>query len=392
MARKLFVSLEEDQVLMTGDDAVTDEVIEQQEDSTEVAEIVADIREDLDTLEESIDAGDDAEATKDIVEDAVENDEPMDATTATLVQESINTLFKRTGTTSTRVVASLESYTGSRTDRMYATKVTLEGIKDTLAKYWENVKKFFAKMWQGIVQFYKTIFAKKEALVARIANLATKASGAKEVKEKAKVTVAKAYAGTDALSAYVKSGSDEMTGFIAKQAEVEAAIKAAKAAKDALGKDKSVANLEAFVTATSAIDALVKDVKSAKLEGDTATKEEVSVEAGDVTAIKSAAAKLAESADAYKKTFKSEAEVKAEQKADEKEEVAMDAEVKKGDETPATEDDAKEPGKSGVMGRMKAWWGFKRASSKASTAVESAMYNTMVARYTAVAKYVSVLK
>lgn len=389
MARKLFVALEEENVDVVA--PVADDVVEQQEESGEVAVIIDDLREDLDTLEESIQAGEDAEVTKDIVEDAVEKEEPLDATAATLVQESMNLLSSRTGIPNKRVVASLESYTGSRSERLHATKVTLEGIGQKLTDFWQSVKQFFSNLVFKVANFFKAIFSKRKALLDRVARLTGFVAKAVSVKEGAKISVPTAYAGAAELKKYVEGGKTTLTGLVTSFEAVDKAITAAKAAKEALSKSKTVADLEAFKTALTAIEEATKTVKGMdKLEGDTAAKKEVEVAAGDLSEIKATATILDEMAKAYEKGGATEAEVKADTATDSKDEAEMAEEVKadKG-EKPATEAD---DGKASAMARVKAWWSYKRLTASAKTKVENEMYKTVQTCYVVTAKYVSTLK
>lgn len=64
------------------------------------------------------------------------------------------------------IMPSLEHF-GADTARLKATNLSLEGIKETLAKAWEAVKKFVIKIWDGAVNFIKRLFSAAERLKQR---------------------------------------------------------------------------------------------------------------------------------------------------------------------------------------------------------------------------------
>ena len=67
-------------------------------------------------------------------------------------------------------VPSLESF-GGQTSRLEATKVSLEGIKETLQQIWQAIVNIAVKVRDAIVNFFKQLFDGAEKLKARAAKL-----------------------------------------------------------------------------------------------------------------------------------------------------------------------------------------------------------------------------
>ncbi len=388
MARKLFARMEDDEVMVQDSEELMNDVVEQQEDEATVTEIVDDIQQDIEELKEAIDAGESVEKTEEIVADAVENDEPLDATSAALVQESLNVLYQRTGFKTKRVIASMESYSGSRTDRMQATKQTLVALEEVKEAFWLKIKRFFANLWTSVSSFFVSLFSKKKAMAIRVKRLVALAEAGTNVKTDAKISVSAAVSTSDKLKKETAKLVTVTKKHADKLKEVEALVKTAKDAYKALSDAKTVDALASLETATKAVeDATFKPVEEKEVE-----KVEATVTDADISDIKAAAANVKEAFEVYEKTGKTEKDVADEKKADEAQEADLEKQVNeeaKEGAKPAAEADSD---KVSIMKRASAWWKMNSACKKAVVAVEKEMYKSIVAGYSETAKYVSTLR
>lgn len=92
-----------------------------------------------------------------IVEDAAEAGEGVSETAVTLIQEAVESIYRRHGMPKRYYpeIPSLEAYEGNRIKAAKAIhrrlKVSVEdGILEALKKIWESIKEFFSKIWDSI--------------------------------------------------------------------------------------------------------------------------------------------------------------------------------------------------------------------------------------------------
>lgn len=159
----LVLAMEEDTVLAAPegemDPALPAEV---EAGAAEVNEHVAEV-EDLNTAIEEAEA--DAETLGEIQEtlaESVEGGEGVDETTAEVAEIAVEAICARLGIKSSqKTIPALESF-GSKSSRLTATKVAIEGINDRLKQIWEAIKKAFMTVWQKIKDFFAKFFDNSE--------------------------------------------------------------------------------------------------------------------------------------------------------------------------------------------------------------------------------------
>lgn len=136
-------------------------------DSEEVSQTVAEVIEGADEVEENHDeieeldeAVDDAqgdaetlEKIQDVMEESVEKGEGLDETSAEIAEIAIESICARLGIQK-RVMPAMESF-GSSNSRVVATKIALEGIKETLANIWKAIASAFQSMMNSIKAFFQ---------------------------------------------------------------------------------------------------------------------------------------------------------------------------------------------------------------------------------------------
>lgn len=194
----LVLAMEEDTVIAAPegemDPALPAEV---EAGAAEVAEQAAEV-EDLNTAIEEAEA--DAETLGEIQEtlaESVEGGEGVDETTAEVAEIAVEAICARLGIKSAqKTIPALESF-GSKSSRLTATKVAIEGINDRVKQIWEAIKKAFLTVWQKIKDFFAKFFDNSE----KVKKMAEGLKDQVKKSEKAKVKAGKIkFGGASALN------------------------------------------------------------------------------------------------------------------------------------------------------------------------------------------------
>lgn len=159
MAKKLFMSLENEEATQA-EETVTVAENDAEAAVATVNEVVADIKEDVETLEDAVDDIGELEAQTEVVEGTLEDGgEGMTEDHAKSMEITVESLFKRLGvdTKKSKKLVSTEAF-GSTHTRKQATQVTLEGFKETLVSLWERVKEVAKQIWDKVVKFFNDYF------------------------------------------------------------------------------------------------------------------------------------------------------------------------------------------------------------------------------------------
>lgn len=193
----LRVSLENDEIAEEITDEQAEAVLEETPES-EVTEVVE--------AEQEVDA---AEAASAELEEAAEGLESLQAALesslanggltageARFANMHAASLCGRLGLTQS-VMPSMESFEAN--DRVEATRVSMEGIGETLKKIWEAIKSMAAKVWNWISNFFKSIFGAAERLERRAKALDKVAGKLTGDAKKSKITVSARLASRIAL-------------------------------------------------------------------------------------------------------------------------------------------------------------------------------------------------
>ena len=159
MAKKLFMSLEDDQ---STPEVQPEETITVAENDAEAAvatvnEVVDDIKEDVETLEDAVEDIGELEAQTEVVEDTLEDGgEGMTEDHAKSVEIAVESIFKRLGVDpkKSKKLVSTEAF-GSTHTRKQATQVTLEGFKETLVTLWKRIVEYTKQIWDKLLKFYE---------------------------------------------------------------------------------------------------------------------------------------------------------------------------------------------------------------------------------------------
>lgn len=143
----------------------------------EVEEVRADIEGGLDAAEK---AADDARTLERVAETLEETEEEGGATPAVaeMAEVAVESIYRYYNFRAAPVT-SLEAFASKET-RIKATRLSVEGIKDTARNLWERVKKFFANLWESVKAFFARIFTAQGRLIARAKKLKEASSKAEK--------------------------------------------------------------------------------------------------------------------------------------------------------------------------------------------------------------------
>lgn len=147
---------------------------------------------DIDTAQDTVDTlNNDAETVEnvtEIVDNSIENGEGLDETSAAIVQETIESIYRRHGMPKRHWprFPSTESFR-SRSDRIRSTraiKVALEGawdtIKNAVISVWETIRDFFVDLYKKFTDFEYRLFDKFKKLKKEISEKDVKSGNEKD--------------------------------------------------------------------------------------------------------------------------------------------------------------------------------------------------------------------
>ena len=177
MRRPIGLALENEEVMATGTEVVDTEAVEVVEEVQEVAEQAEEVSGDVAQVEEAEADVAVVEQIEEVLEKAVESGEGISETAAEIAQIAVESMQRRLGIKAAKM-PSLESF-GSASSRVTATRVALEGIKDTAKKAWEAIVAFVKSIAEKVVNFFKGMFDITVRLQNRADKLKAKAAANK---------------------------------------------------------------------------------------------------------------------------------------------------------------------------------------------------------------------
>lgn len=188
-ARKgLVFAMEEMDNTPTGDDTSVPEA------QAEVEAGVAEMGQEVDTVEDLNEAVEDAVEDadtlgdiSDVMAESVDKGEGLDETSAQMAEVAIESICNRLGiNTDRRVMPGMESF-GSKSSRVQATRVAMESIMDKVKTIWQAIKKAFLQVWQKIKDFFASFFSNTEKVTKYAESLKEKIRNTKGEKKEDKV-------------------------------------------------------------------------------------------------------------------------------------------------------------------------------------------------------------
>lgn len=168
---------------MEGDDNVDAPVADMEEVMEGSEEAMDEVSDGEETVAELEDAADSAEADaetldriKDTMEKSVEDGEGLSEDAAAIAEVAVEAICDRLGISNKRIVPSLESF-GSTGSRVTATKIAVEGIKETIARVWEAIRAAIVSVWNKIKDFLSNLSKNSKKILGHLEALKERAGG-----------------------------------------------------------------------------------------------------------------------------------------------------------------------------------------------------------------------
>lgn len=158
--------IETDILQVEADDAQTVVTLEEDAEQLERVGVASDVvSANIDVVEAVSD-----EATRQVTEsvDNTLSEESFAILKVTLESISQSVYLGNVGFKDPSRSISVESFSGSTSTRLSATKVALEGISDTAKSIWDKFIAMLTKLWENIKKFFKLVFSAKERMKRRV--------------------------------------------------------------------------------------------------------------------------------------------------------------------------------------------------------------------------------
>lgn len=183
MSLKLVLEMEASEQITGNEDEVqaAQTATEVESASAELAEVGGEAEEYSEGIDASVDAAGELDEVHDTLAASVENGEGVSEETAKMAEIAVEAICAKVGISAreARLMPAMESF-GSANSRLTATKLAMEGIKETAIRIWEAIKKAAIHVWNVIKSFVAGLFKSRTMLEKHLKNLkerTAKASG-----------------------------------------------------------------------------------------------------------------------------------------------------------------------------------------------------------------------
>lgn len=163
--------------------------------TAELTEVGGEAEEYSEGIETSVDAAGELQEVHDTLGASVEDGEGVSEETAKMAEIAVEAICAKVGISAreARMIPAMESF-GSANSRLTATKLAMEGIKETATRIWEAIKKAAIHVWNVVKSFFAGLVKSRAMLEKHLTNLKARAGNAKgDPKEKKISTGAKAF-------------------------------------------------------------------------------------------------------------------------------------------------------------------------------------------------------
>lgn len=152
---KLYASMEnEEEVVDAVPEVTTDDIVEAQEVTEEVAAAGAEVEEVQEAIEEGVADAETLETVADTLEETVE-DGGADPATAQMAEVAVESIYRRLGIEA-KAMPALEAF-NDKEQRITATKLAVEGIREKAKKIWDTIVAFFKNLFQKVSEWFKSL-------------------------------------------------------------------------------------------------------------------------------------------------------------------------------------------------------------------------------------------
>lgn len=160
----------EDDTLVDGGVASSETAAEVEAGSAEVAQQTGEVEELQAAIEDAEEGAETLEKIEGVLEESAESGEGVDETAAEIAEVAVESIRNRLGIRGTKPFPGMESF-GSKNSRLSATKIALEGVKDTLIRIWEAIKAAFIRLWEKVKTFFIGLIKNTNALITHLEGL-----------------------------------------------------------------------------------------------------------------------------------------------------------------------------------------------------------------------------
>ncbi len=179
----LVAALENEELEVPAETEVVEAADSAESAMLEMGEAGAEVDAGTEAVEQTVSDADQLEVIADTME-ASEEAGGMDETSAAIAQVAVEAIYARLGVTRRKPLPAMESF-GSTSERLKATKVAVEGIREVAAKAWAAIVEFCKKIKDFFIKLWKFVTDATFRNVERAKKLAQKAGSLSgEAKEK----------------------------------------------------------------------------------------------------------------------------------------------------------------------------------------------------------------
>lgn len=153
--------------------------------TSELAEVGGEAEEYAEGIETSVDAAGELQEVHDTLAASVEDGEGVSEETAKMAEIAVEAICAKVGISAreARMIPAMESF-GSANSRLTATKLAMEGIKETAKRIWEAIKKACIHVWNVIKNFFAGLTKSRTMLEKHLTNLKARAAAANGTPDK----------------------------------------------------------------------------------------------------------------------------------------------------------------------------------------------------------------
>lgn len=171
----LVFAMEDDTTLEDGV-ATPEAVAEVEQGAAEVAQQTGEVEELQAAIEDAEEGAETLEKIEGVLEESTDAGEGVDETAAEIAEVAVESIRARLGIRGPVTFPAMEAF-GSKNSRLSATKIALEGVKDTLVRIWEAIKSAVIRLWEKIKSFALGLFKSNAQLGKHLEKLLERAKG-----------------------------------------------------------------------------------------------------------------------------------------------------------------------------------------------------------------------
>lgn len=168
---------------MEDDQVITDEVVENtgeiEAGAAEVVQQAGEVEELQAAIEDAEEGAETLGQIEGVLEESAESGEGVDETAAEIAEVAVESIRARLGIRGGNTFPAMESF-GSSNSRLSATKIALEGVKETIIRIWEAIKQAVIRLWEKVKSFVIGLFKNNAQMSKHLEKLLDRAKNMPE--------------------------------------------------------------------------------------------------------------------------------------------------------------------------------------------------------------------